>query len=52
MNKDGNFPIQVIVSSRLAKENLKPEIDELLEKREKKGEEKKQNELILEKMWH
>ena len=52
VNKDGNFPIQVIVSSRLAKENLKPEIDELLEKREKKGEEKKQNELILEKMWH
>ena len=47
VNKDGNFPIQVIVSSRLAKENLKPEIDELLEKREKKGEEKKQNELIL-----
>ena len=52
VNKDGNFPIQVIVSSRLAKENLKPEIDELLEKREKKGEEKKRNELILEKMWH
>ena len=47
VNKDGNFPIQVIVSSRLAKENLKPEIDELLEKREKKGEEKKQKELIM-----